>query len=118
MKPTKQILLRSSLHKDDASLLGERLASDVVLHEFIGSLHEQVNRSEIRLWIMVRMKKPSIFIRNELDRQLGKEWATETQKDNIANNEHILTSFSERLRIIREEMRVCLSLEDASSSQK
>ena len=118
MKPTKQILLHSSLHKDDASLLGERLASDVVLQEFIGSLHQQVDRSVVRLWIMTRIKYPSTFIRNELDRQLGKEWATETQKDTIVKDEHLLTSFSQRLRIIREEIRVYSSLEDALSSPK
>lgn len=89
-----------------------------LLHEFLGSLQRQVDRSAVRLWLAVRIKDPSNFIRDELDRQLGKEWATEFQKDTIVKNEHLLTSFSQRLQTIREEMPLYSSLRDALSSPK
>ena len=118
MESTKQILVRLPLHENDANLLGERLANDVVLREFIGTLHQPVDRSVVRLWIMTRIRNPENFIRSELDKQLGVEWATEPQKDTIVKDEHLLTSFSQRLQIIRKGIRVYWSLEDALSSPK
>ena len=118
MQSTKKILSCLPLSEDNAQLLGERLASDMVIDELTKSISRQTDRSVVRAWIRSCIDEPAVFVKNELKRQLEEEWASEVQEDAIVNNGHLLTSFVQRLQCIQSMIRVYLSIEDALSSPK